>query len=99
MGKAVPPGSNCSLRRPNGAVFMDLPPASHPEAVLLSEEFSSLIWLCGKDMADISDTRSQLETLRYVKSDLAGVVFNRASIPARKKRFGHSVSVAFALAL
>lgn len=83
----------------NAAVFLDLPPASHSEAVLLSEEFSSLIWLCGKDMADISQTRAQLETLHYARSDLVGVVFNRATTPERKNPWARVVGLALTLAL
>lgn len=83
----------------NSAVFLELPPASTPEAILLSEDFSSLIWLCGKDMADIGETRAQLETLRCARSDLVGVVFNRAIKPSRKNRLASLAAIVLALNL
>jgi len=80
----------------NTAVFLDLPPASHPEAILLSEELSSVIWLCGKGMADISDTRCRLKTLRDVRSNVVGAVFNNRGGRSRKRN-GHLVSMCCAL--
>ncbi len=81
----------------NVAVFLDFPPASTPEAVLLSEDFSELIWLCGRDMADIGETQAQLETLRCAGSGLRGAVFNRAASSVHNNRVGHLVSIGVAL--
>jgi protein involved in polysaccharide export with SLBB domain/Mrp family chromosome partitioning ATPase len=74
-------------------VLVELPPASEPEAVLLSENFSQLIWLCGKDMADAAETDNQLETLRQCQSRLVGAVLNRATTSIRKKRRSYATAV------
>ena len=64
---------------PNLVVFVDLPPASEPEALLLANSFPNIIWLCGRDMATGPETRSQLELLNCSQSHVAGAVFNLAA--------------------
>ena len=63
----------------NLVVFVDLPPASEPEALLLAHGFPNIIWLCGRDMATSPETRSQLELLTCSQSGVAGAVFNLAA--------------------
>ena len=63
----------------NLVVFVDLPPVSEPEALLLANGFPNIIWLCGRDMATGSETRSQLELLAYSQTGVAGAVFNLAA--------------------
>ena len=81
----------------NVAVFIDFPPASTPEAILLSENFSDLIWLCGRDMADFDETHAQLESLRCAGSRLSGAVFNRALRTGHRNHVGQLVSIGAAL--
>ncbi len=73
----------------NLVLLVDLPPASDPEAVLLSEQIPQLIWLCAKDEATTTETRTQMETLRCARCEIVGSVFNRAVIPAWRRRFAH----------
>lgn len=75
-------------------VLIELPPASEAEAVLLAEHLPQLIWLCGKDLAKAPDTSAQIETLRHARSNLVGGVFNRATLPSWRRRFGSSVASA-----
>lgn len=67
-------------------VFVELPPASLPEAVLLAEGLPNLIWLCNKDTARISETCLHLDTLRQARTNLVGCVLNRTASKRRKRR-------------
>jgi protein involved in polysaccharide export with SLBB domain/capsular polysaccharide biosynthesis protein len=60
-------------------VFVELPPASMPEAVLLAEGLPNLIWLCCKGTVRTSETRQHLGTLRLARSNLVGCVLNRTA--------------------
>jgi protein involved in polysaccharide export with SLBB domain/capsular polysaccharide biosynthesis protein len=62
----------------NLVVFVDLPPLSEDESALLSENFSQVIWLCGEDMADMDETKTHVNMLRYSRTDLVGAVMNRS---------------------
>jgi protein involved in polysaccharide export with SLBB domain len=64
---------------------------------LLSEKFPQLIWLCGKDMADASETDDQLETLKQCKSRLVGAVLNRAKTSRARKRRGWAAAASLVL--
>jgi hypothetical protein len=76
----------------NLVLFVDLPPASNPEAVLLSEQVPQLIWLCAQDKATTIETQTQMETLRCAKCKLVGSVFNLAVVP-RWRRLAHLANV------
>jgi len=78
----------------NLIVFVELPPASKAESVLLAEKVPQVIWLCGQDMANIDETRAQLETLRLSRSNVVGGVLNHAKTPAWRKRFAATASIA-----
>lgn len=65
----------------NLVIFVELPPASESEAVLLSEHVPQLIWLTGSGMADAADTATHLETLRHAQCNLVGAVLNQAPPP------------------
>ncbi len=71
----------------NVVIFVELPPATEPEAVLLAEKLPNLLWLadCGK--ADASDTREQLETLRDARCNLVGTLLNHDSTTPTRKPF------------
>jgi protein involved in polysaccharide export with SLBB domain/uncharacterized protein involved in exopolysaccharide biosynthesis len=81
----------------NLVLLVDLPPASDPAAVLLSEDIPQIIWLCGRDKATTTETRSQMETLRCSKCELVGSVLNRASSPAWGRRIAHLTTAAILL--
>jgi len=84
----------------NLIVFAELPPASVEEGILLSENLSKVIWLAGKDMPTVTDTRSQLETLKHCRCEVVGAVFNQARIPAWRSRLAHLTgALTLALAL
>jgi protein involved in polysaccharide export with SLBB domain/capsular polysaccharide biosynthesis protein len=69
----------------NVVIFVELPPATEPEAVLLAEKLPNLLWLadCGK--AEAAETREQLGTLRDAHCNLVGTLLNHdMSTPSRK---------------
>ena len=61
----------------NLVIFVELPPASVPEAVLLAANLPNLVWLTASGKADATETRAQLETLRNAHCNLVGAVLNR----------------------
>jgi protein involved in polysaccharide export with SLBB domain/Mrp family chromosome partitioning ATPase len=71
----------------NTVILIELPPASCPEAILLAEKIPQLIWLVGSGMADVQETREQLETLRHAHCNIVGAVLNQAPPPALNTRF------------
>jgi len=71
----------------NTVILIELPPASCPEAVLLAEKIPQLIWLVGSGMADVKDTREQMETLRHAHCNIVGAALNQAPPPALNARF------------
>jgi capsular polysaccharide biosynthesis protein len=62
----------------NVAIFVELPPASEAEAVLLAEDLPNLVWLAEGGRASAAKTREQLETLRRARCNVVGAVLNRA---------------------
>ena len=71
----------------NVVIFIELPPASEPEAVLLAEYLPNVIWLAASSQAGAAETRDQLETLRHARCKLAGAVLNRAPASFFQRRF------------
>ncbi|HXS69736.1 MAG TPA: polysaccharide biosynthesis/export family protein [Candidatus Polarisedimenticolia bacterium] len=65
----------------NLVIFVELPPASVPESVLLGANLPNLLWLADSGKADAGETRAQLATLRNAHCNLVGAVLNRE--PAR----------------
>ena len=65
----------------NLVIFVELPPASEQEAVLLAEHLPQVIWLTGSGMADAAETTAHLETLRHARCNLVGAVLNHAPPP------------------
>jgi protein involved in polysaccharide export with SLBB domain/capsular polysaccharide biosynthesis protein len=61
----------------NLVIFVELPPASVPEAVLLGANLPNLLWLSDSGKAQAAETRTQLETLRHARCNLVGAVLNR----------------------
>src|SRR5439155_7308560 len=57
-------------------IFVELPPASMPEAVLLATKLPNVIWLCRSGKARSSQTRACIQTLRDARVNLVGCVMN-----------------------
>lgn len=71
----------------NLVIFVELPPASVPEAVLLGANLPNLIWLAASGKADAAETRTQLDTLRNARCNLVGAVLNRETSRPVKSYF------------
>jgi hypothetical protein len=71
----------------NLVIFVELPPASVPEAVLLGANLPNLLWLTDSGTAEAGETRTQLETLRHARCNLVGAVLNREQIRSVKRWF------------
>jgi len=70
----------------NLVIFVELPPASMPEAVLLGSNLPNMLWLSQSGTAVASDTQTQLETLRHARCNLVGAVLNKEpGMPLRKR--------------
>jgi capsular polysaccharide biosynthesis protein len=65
-------------------IFVELPPASEAETVLLAENIPNLLWLVDFDKSDSEETLVELGTLRHANCNIVGAVFNRErSAPMR----------------
>ena len=62
----------------NLVIFVELPPASVPEAVLLGANLPNMVWMASSGKADAAQTREQLDTLRHARCNIVGAVLNRA---------------------
>jgi protein involved in polysaccharide export with SLBB domain/capsular polysaccharide biosynthesis protein/Mrp family chromosome partitioning ATPase len=86
----------------NLVIFVELPPASVAEAVLLGANLPNLIWLADSGTADAGETQTQLETLRHARCNLVGAVLNRERSQSLRRRFprwlGSTAAVALMLA-
>jgi protein involved in polysaccharide export with SLBB domain len=71
----------------NLVIFVELPPASMPEAVLLGSNLPNLLWLAESGAADAGETRTQLQTLRDARCNLVGAVLNRELSKPLRRRF------------
>lgn len=65
----------------NLVLFVELPPASVPEAVMLAESLPQIIWLADSGKPHPRLTRQQLETLRHAQCRLVGAVLNHEPKP------------------
>lgn len=81
-------------------IFIELPPASVPETVLLAENVPNLLWLVDSNRSDAAETHRDLETLRDARCHLVGAVLNRERAAPVRHRFtrwlGSSAAVVFA---
>ena len=75
----------------NVVIFVELPPMSDPETVLLAENMPNLIWLTESHKVEAAETLEQLETLRNARCHLVGAVLNREPASHAKRRFGRWV--------
>jgi protein involved in polysaccharide export with SLBB domain len=71
----------------NLVIFVELPPASVPEAVLLGANLPNMVWLTDSGKADAEETRTQLDTLRHARCNIVGAVLNRAPMRPIKSYF------------
>jgi protein involved in polysaccharide export with SLBB domain len=71
----------------NLVIFVELPPASVPEAVLLGSNLPNVVWLADSGSADAGETRTQIQTLRDARCNLVGAVMNRVQDSSLKSRF------------
>ncbi|HPU57233.1 MAG TPA: potassium-transporting ATPase subunit KdpA, partial [Verrucomicrobiota bacterium] len=71
----------------NLVIFVELPPACIPEAVLLGSNLPNLLWLADSGTADAEETRIQLQTLRDARCNLVGAVLNREQGRSLRSRF------------
>jgi protein involved in polysaccharide export with SLBB domain len=70
----------------NLVIFVELPPASKPEAVLLGSNLPNMLWLTQSGASNARDTQAQLETLRHARCNLVGAVLNKEpGLPVRKR--------------
>lgn len=68
-------------------IFVELPPASVAESVLLAENVPNLLWLVDSNRSDATETHSDLATLRDARCNLVGAVLNRERTAPLRGRF------------
>jgi protein involved in polysaccharide export with SLBB domain/capsular polysaccharide biosynthesis protein len=70
----------------NLVIFVELPPACVPEAVLLGSNLPNMLWLSQSGTSRATETVAQLETLRHARCNLVGAVLNKEpGLPVRKR--------------
>ncbi len=62
----------------DAVLFIELPPASLPETVLLAEGLPNLVWVAAAGQAEAGEVQAGLTTLRQAGCHLVGTLFNRA---------------------
>lgn len=73
-------------------IFVELPPASMPETVLLAMRLPNVIWLSRSGKARASQTRACIQTLRDARVNLVGCVMNKEPGASVKKCFSRWLS-------
>ncbi len=64
--------------REKTVVFVELPPGSTPESLLMAERVPNLVWVSDCTIANEEDTRMQVATLKDCRCQLIGAVINRS---------------------
>lgn len=86
----------------NLILFLELPPASHLESILLAETMPAVLWLSASGINPVSEIGSLLETAREGRTRLKGALLNRMPGPFRHlpdlARFGFLLAGACLLA-
>lgn len=80
-------------------IFVELPPASVAETVLLAENVPNLLWLVDSNRSDAAETQAELETLRDARCNLVGAVLNRERAAPLRGRFSRWFGATAALIL
>ena len=73
-------------------IFVELPPASMPETVLLAMRLPNVIWLSRSGKARASQTRACIQTLRDARVNLVGCVMNKDTGASVKSCFSRWIS-------
>ncbi len=81
------------------AIFVELPPASAPEAVLLAENIPNLLWLVDSSRSDAAETREDLETLVDAGCNIVGAVLNHERAAPVRNHFSRWIGSGAALLL
>jgi protein involved in polysaccharide export with SLBB domain/capsular polysaccharide biosynthesis protein len=68
-------------------IFVELPPASEAETVLLAENIPNLVWLVDCNKSDAEETLVELGTLRHASCNLVGAVLNREQAAPMRGNF------------
>jgi hypothetical protein len=76
----------------NVVIFVELPPATEAESVLLATNLPNLLWLARSGKPKASDTQAALKTLRDARCNLVGSVLNDQAAPPMKRRFSRWMS-------
>jgi protein involved in polysaccharide export with SLBB domain/capsular polysaccharide biosynthesis protein len=83
-------------------IFVELPPASATETVLLAKNIPNLVWVVDGHSSDAAETRAELANLRAADCHLVGAVLNREdTVPVQERysRWFATATAAFAAAL
>jgi protein involved in polysaccharide export with SLBB domain/capsular polysaccharide biosynthesis protein/Mrp family chromosome partitioning ATPase len=78
-------------------IFVELPPASVTETVLLAENIPNLLWVVDGRSSDAAETRADLENLRSAGCHLIGTVLNRERMAPMQERYSRWVATAAVL--
>lgn len=67
-------------------IFVELPPASATETVLLAKNIPNLVWVVDGRTSDAAETRAELANLRAADCHLVGAVLNRErTVPVQER--------------
>lgn len=67
-------------------IFVELPPASATETVLLAKNIPNLVWVVDGNSSDAAETRAELANLRAADCHLVGAVLNRErTVPVQER--------------
>jgi protein involved in polysaccharide export with SLBB domain len=83
------PCSSLPAPRSMLTIFLDLPPYSTHEGLVLTEKAPHLVWCSANGKSDLQETQSYMNTLKNSHPHLVGIVFNHAppaSTPSRRKK-------------
>ncbi len=83
----------------NVVIFVELPPASATETVLLAENIPNLIWVVDGTGSDAAETRVELDNLRSAGCHLVGAVLNRERVVPMQDRYSRWLTTATAVIL
>jgi protein involved in polysaccharide export with SLBB domain/capsular polysaccharide biosynthesis protein len=75
------------------AIFIELPPASGADCVLLAEKLPNILWLAESGRSGASETFADLETLRAARCHLVGAVLNRERAEPVRGRFSRWIGI------
>lgn len=80
-------------------IFVELPPASATETVLLAENIPNILWVVDGNRSDATETRVELENLRFARCNLVGAVLNRERTAPTQDRYSRWLGTTAAVLL